>query len=129
LNGKVYESVGSSSSNLCIETKGDIKIKFGNKFIDLIKNGKVNTESKSILQSIDNADNISSNGIYITSDEQVWFYLDGTKINITGQSYISYLTDQTLSADEKTKALTNIGFYYNTLEDAQGNITAGVIYV
>lgn len=42
--GKTYNSLGSTDNNLILLTKGDLKVQWGNRFIDLIKNGKVNTE-------------------------------------------------------------------------------------
>ena len=38
--GKAYDTVGSTNKNLILQTRGDLKIRWGNKFIDLIKNGK-----------------------------------------------------------------------------------------
>lgn len=45
LFGRAYDSVGSSDSDLIIKTRGQVKIQWGNKFIDLIKNGKINCNS------------------------------------------------------------------------------------
>ena len=39
--GKAYDTVGSTNKNLILQTRGDLKIRWGNKFIDLIKNGKI----------------------------------------------------------------------------------------
>ena len=46
LFGKTYNSVGTSESNFLIKTKGDVKIQYGNKFIDLLKGGKIVSESQ-----------------------------------------------------------------------------------
>ena len=37
--GRSYESVGNESADFCIKTKGKVKIKWGSKYIDLIKDG------------------------------------------------------------------------------------------
>jgi hypothetical protein len=42
LFGRVFDSVGSSSSDLLLKTKGQVKVQWGNKYIDLIKDGNVN---------------------------------------------------------------------------------------
>ena len=41
IGGTVYEVVGSSSSNLLLKCNGTARIQWGNKLIDLIKNGKI----------------------------------------------------------------------------------------
>lgn len=51
LFGRVYESIGSSSSDLLLVTKGQLKVKWGNKYIDLIKDGEVNYP-KTIVQKL-----------------------------------------------------------------------------
>lgn len=52
LFGRVYESVGSSSSDLLIKSKGSVKIQWGNKYIDLIKNGEINYPKDKIQKLI-----------------------------------------------------------------------------
>ena len=37
--GKAYDVVGSTDKNLILQTRGDLKVKWGSKYIDLIKNG------------------------------------------------------------------------------------------
>lgn len=44
LFGKVFTTIGSLTSNLLLKTKGDLKIQWGNKYIDLIKDGKLNMD-------------------------------------------------------------------------------------
>lgn len=46
IGGIVYESIGSSSSNLLLKCNGTARIQWGNKLIDLIKNGKLATEEQ-----------------------------------------------------------------------------------
>ena len=41
LFGRSYESVGNSSSDLILKCRGQVKVKWGNKYIDLVKDGKV----------------------------------------------------------------------------------------
>lgn len=35
--GKTYNTIGSTDSNFIIKTKGDLKVQWGGKFIDVIK--------------------------------------------------------------------------------------------
>ena len=132
--GKTYNTIGSTDSNFIIKTKGDLKVQWGNKYIDVIKNGKIASESDKILKKVDTIENITSDGIYLVGDI-VWVIIDGVKIQLSSSNqediFVSYLTEQKdITSDQKNIALTNIGFYYNTLEDAKSaDIKAGLIYV
>lgn len=127
--GKSYDSIGSTNSNFIIKTKGDLKVQWGNKFITLIKNGKIAQESTKLLNIANSIDDITKDGIYLI-DDLVWVVIDGTKVQLNSSSdtFISYLVDQELTSDNKDKALVNIGFYYNTLEEAR-LAQAGLIFV
>lgn len=135
--GKTYNTIGSTDSNFIIKTKGDLKVQWGNKYIDVIKNGKIASENSKLLFIVSSPEEIDSNGIYIvqsTEGNEVWLNIDGNKINITnnsdGAAYVSFLVEQEATSDQKHQALTNIGFYYETLQKAQlANITSGIIYV
>lgn len=132
--GKTFNTVGSTDSNFIIKTKGDLKVQWGGKFIDIIKNGKLASEGVSILKTIDSEDQIKSDGIYLTSDGEIWVCIDGSKINISKESsttYVSFLIEQKdVTPDQKYTALTNIGFYYETIEQVkEANIKTGIIFV
>ena len=51
--GRSYSQVGNSNSDFLIKTKGQVKIQWGSKFIDLIKDGKINVDSKFIYKEND----------------------------------------------------------------------------
>ena len=133
--GKTYDTVGSSDSNLILKTRGDIKIQWGGKYIDLIKDGKINSSCNIKLDIVDSVEEIYKDGFYIIQTEEadeVWACIKGIKIKLTegANTYVSFLTEQTASAEQKYQALTNIGFYYKTLTLAQSaKIDAGIIYV
>ena len=135
--GKTYNTIGSTDSNFIIKTKGDLKVQWGGKFIDVIKNGKLASAGADILKVASSSDNISSNGVYLVpTDEgnEVWVSIDGTKVNIAGEvgtTYVSFLTEQKeVTADQKYTALVNAGLYYETLEDAQeAGVKAGLIFI
>ena len=133
--GKTYNTVGSAKENLILQTKGDLKIRWGNKFIDLVKNGKINAECE-VIKSIESSDKITKDGIYYVATgekEEIWVSCDGNKVNITGNSdneYISYTNQQTLTPDQQLIALHNIGFIFDTLDSANAaNLTSGIVYV
>lgn len=135
--GKTYNTIGSTDSNFIIKTKGDLKVQWGGKFIDVIKNGKLASAEADILKVASSSDDISSNGVYLVpTDEgnEVWVSIDGTKVNIAGEvgtTYVSFLTEQKeVTADQKYTALVNAGLYYETLEDAQeAGVKAGLIFI
>lgn len=135
--GKTYNTIGSTDSNFIIKTKGDLKVQWGGKFIDIIKNGKIASSSTNILKTASSSDDISDNGIYLIPTEEgneVWISIDGTKVNLAGDvgtTYVSFLAEQKeVTTDQKYTALTNAGFYYETLEEAQqAGIKAGIIFV
>lgn len=133
LFGKNYQETGKSSSPLLLRSNGEIKLQWGNKFIDLIKNGKLNNQSDNILFTVSTTNDINKDGIYlVTEDNSIWFSLNGTILQLSdsGTTYISYMTEQKTTAEQKYQALTNIGFYYKTFEEAQqANIVSGIIYI
>lgn len=134
LFGKNYQEAGKSSAPLLLRSNGEIKVQWGNKFIDLIKNGKINSSSSSdFIKSVSSTDEMTSTGIYYnTSDETVYLSIDGTtkQLSSSEESYVSFLKAQELTNDQKTQALTNIGFQYDTLDALNtAGITTGIAYV
>ena len=56
LFGRVFEEIGSSTSDLLLKTKGKVKIQWGNKFIDLINDeGNVSYPKDQIQKLVENA--------------------------------------------------------------------------
>lgn len=135
IGGVVYESIGSSTSNLLLKCNGTARIQWGNKLIDLIKNGKiVSNNSSEQLFIISDESQINSDGIYVLSKDQtnqLFIYKDGNKYDFTGTDlYISANTEQNITVEQKTQALENIGLYYNTLKDVyNAKIKNGIVYV
>ena len=67
LFGRVYESMGSSSTDLLLVTKGQVKVKWGNKYIDLIKDGEVNYPKTSVQKLVEEIikEKLPSNVIFL----------------------------------------------------------------
>ena len=130
--GKAYDTVGSADRNLILQTRGDLKVKWGNKYIDLIKNGKINVDVD-LLKKIDSKDSIHKDGLYLIEKEntpEVWLSIGGSIVNLLGEvsdNYVTYLKNQDVDADSKFRALSNIGLYYNTLNDATISPTSQII--
>lgn len=129
--GKPSNTVGEKDAVLILRGSS-VKVQWGNKFIDVVKNGKINAEYDKILKSVDSVENIKQDGVYLI-DDQIWININGTKVQLTGTNstvYVSFAEKQEIESEKQETALKNIGFYYNTLEEAQSKgIQSGIIYV
>lgn len=133
LFGRNYNQVGNSNSDFLIRTKGQVKIQWGTMFIDLIKDGKINVNSKFIYKE----DNVGTrDGIYVVGEgesAEVWVVVSGVPINLKGtigNTYVSFLGEQETTSEQKRAALTNIGFIYPDLTSVDSNaLQNGAIYV
>ena len=133
LFGNSYSSAGSSSSDYLIKTRGKVKIQIGNKFIDLLKDGKINVDSKFIFKEKEVG---SKDGIYIIGDGEdakVIISIGGSQIDLKGEvgtTYVSFLGTQETTPKQKHTALQNIGFLYKDVSDVQSNgLKTGIVYV
>lgn len=126
--GRSYTSVGSSDSDYLIKTKGQVKIQYGNKFIDLIKDGKINIDAKFVFQS----DSVGvKDGIYLLPDRTVILKIGDQYLELTsasGTTYVSFMEQQETTSQQKEIALHNIGFIYNDLTDVN-KVQNGIIYI
>lgn len=133
LFGKNYQEAGSSSSPLLLRSNGEIKLQWGNKFIDLVKNGKINSEAKDYIFTVDTSDEIKANGIYlVTEDSSIWINVEGTKTRLsdTNTTYVSFLTEQKTTPEQKQQALTNLGLIYENIDALnKANLITGLAYV
>lgn len=136
IGGVVYETVGSSSSNLLLKSNGTIRVQWGNKLIDLIKNGKIasGTEKSEQVFVISDESELGSDGVYVLDTDaktQLWVCKDGEQYNITGTDlYISAIDKQEITAEQKHQAMLNLGLIYSTLEEAQeSGIQNGFVYI
>ena len=129
--GKPSNTVGEKDAVLILRGSS-VKVQWGNKFIDVVKNGKINAEYDKVLKSIDSVESIKQDGIYLI-DDQIWVNINGTKIQLAGTDskvYVSFAEKQEIESEKQETALKNIGFYYDTLEEAQSKgIQSGIIYV
>ena len=133
LFGKNYQETGKSSSPLLLRSNGEIKLQWGNKFIDLVKNGKINSEAKDCIFTVDTSDEIKANGIYlVTEDSSIWINVEGakTKLSDDGTTYVSFLTEQKTTPEQKQQALTNLGLIYENIDTLnKANLITGLAYV
>lgn len=133
LFGKNYQEAGSSSSPLLLRSNGEIKLQWGNKFIDLAKNGKINSEAKDYIFTVNTSDEIKANGIYlVTEDNSIWVNVEGTKTKLSDNdtTYVSFLTEQETTPEQKQQALTNLGLIYKNIDALnKANLITGLAYV
>lgn len=133
LFGKNYQETGKSSSPLLLRSNGEIKLQWGNKFIDLVKNGKINSEAKDCVFTVDTSDEIKANGIYlVTEDSSIWINVEGakTKLSDNDTTYVSFLTEQKTTPEQKQQALTNLGLIYENIDTLnKANLITGLAYV
>lgn len=135
IGGVSYETIGSSTSNLLLKCNGTARIQWGNKLIDLIKNGKIASSDSSITTAVISEESeIKNDGLYILNkDDHSYFYIrtKGKIYNLTGTDlYISATEKQNITDEQKQQALHNIGLYYDTLADAQNSdIKNGIVYI
>ena len=136
IGGTVYEAVGSSSSNLLLKCYGTARIQWGNKLIDLIKNGKIaSSEPKEILYVISDEAEMKNTGIYVIIKEDesysIYFYKDGQKYVLAESDlYISATKQQELTVEQKSQAQQNIGICYKTLDEfKKSEIKNGFAYI
>lgn len=127
--GRSYEPIGSTTTDLLLKTRGQVKLQIGNKFIDLIKDQKLNVNSEFIFQESPGI----RNGIYVY-DDKVTLVINGEQIDLIGgeigTTYVSFLEGQETDSDAKHNALVNIGFLYNSLEEVTDKaLQNGIIYV
>lgn len=131
--GKVYTLVGDEGTDIILNGKGNVKIRFGNSFLDLIKNGKISAESisqssSSIIKEVNDKSEITSDGIYYSkADETFYISLGGILFELnskevededsdipvddteyTDDTYLSIVKKQRLKEDQIKLVLNNI---------------------
>lgn len=128
--GRTYETVGNVSGDLLLKTRGGVKVQIGSSFIDLVKNGKINVDI-GIIKEASSKDNIIDNGLYLVKDVLYVKYQDIILplSSNTGENQVSYLPQLNITQEQKIQAQKNIGIYYDTLEEAQQNISDGYVYI
>ncbi len=139
--GREYTYFGTSNRDLILKTRGKLKVWWGKKFIDIIKDGKLNVEDKDqlfkVYQDEDSIDLTKDGLIFIQDTQNFYLVYNGSKFSLVSQSgdYVSLGINQNTTSQQKQTALNNIGLFYLTRSDAQidiqdGKVTAGMpVYI
>lgn len=128
LFGKVFATVGNKFSDLVLRTKGDIKIQWGNKYIPLIKDGKLAVENKFIYST----DKVGKkDGIYVVNSgdsQSIILVSGGNEFTLGGDSSegVSYTVVQEKTIEERSTAQQNVGLISNSIGEL--GISTGVTY-
>lgn len=134
LFGRTYSTVGNSDSDFIIKTRGQVKVQWGKKFIDIIKDGKLNVDV-SFIGSVDSYNDIGSkDGLYyVKEDGSIYLVVNGNKINILGDSdgtYVSFASKQDTADEQKGQASKNLGIRYSSKDEAtEYGVTNGIVFL
>ena len=134
LFGRSYNQIGNSDADVIIKTKGQLKLQYGNKFIDLIKDGKLNVNTEFIFKAKSIDDIAGNDGIYVCDDGSIYLKVeDSPPINLIGEvgtTYVTFLAPQETTPDQKHQALVNIGFLHESLDSIdQNSLQNGIVYI
>ena len=133
LFGRSYNQIGTTDADAIIKTKGQLKIQYGNKFIDLIKDGKINVNAEFIFKAKSMEDISGNDGIYICDDGSIYLKVGDSVINLLGEvgtTYVSFLEEQETTAEQKHQALVNIGFLHENFDSiGDTSLQNGIVYI
>lgn len=134
LFGRTYSTVGNSDSDFIIKTRGQVKVQWGKKFIDIIKDGKLNVDV-SFIGSVDSYNDIGSkDGLYyVKEDSSIYLVVNGNKIIILGDvdgTYVSFASKQDTADEQKGQASKNLGIRYSSKDEAtEYGVTNGIVFL
>lgn len=134
LFGRTYSTVGNSDSDFIIKTRGQVKVQWGKKFIDIIKDGKLNVDV-SFIGSVDSYNDIGSkDGLYYVKENgSIYLVVNGNKINIIGDvdgTYVSFASKQDTADEQKGQASKNLGIRYSSKDEAtEYGVTNGIVFL
>ena len=134
--GRDMTFFGTKEQDLVLQTKGKIKINFGDKFTDLFTGGKFNVGNKDIISTIKGKPSTkdedgfyfdeSSGTLYLKIGDNIYEIFSNAK-EVGG--YIVYNDIQNLTTEEQFQAQNNIGLSFYTKEDALKAEVSGLVYI
>lgn len=128
--GKPYLMVGSADTDIILNGKGNIKVRFGNSFLDLTSNGKVckTTDDTNSINIVQNKNDIgAADGWYfVKSEDSIYFQINGVLYPVlsnrddveTSEDYLAINYNQNLTLEQIRTAQRNL----KVIIDNQDNI-------
>lgn len=134
--GRDMNFFGSKEKDFVIQTKGRVKINFGDKFIELFNGSKFTVgDSDAIKTTNGEPSSTDSDGFYFDENTGTLYLKIGDKVyEIFSNAklkdgFISYKEEQSLNGNEQVLAKENIGSIFNTPEEAKSSGGSGVVYI
>lgn len=151
---KIYTIVGDEGTDIILNSKGNVKIRFGNSFLNLIKNGKISSEaisgySSSGIKEVGDKSEIVSDGIYFSKVDKT-FYIsfgglifeingkevedeedipgEGDNIDYTSEDYLAISKKQKLTSEQIKYALGNLKQVIEYLVDDSDDLPLDYAY-
>lgn len=133
LFGRTYSTVGNSDSDFIIKTRGQVKVQWGKKFIDIIKDGKLNVDV-TLIKEVSSIDSITSDGIYmLEGSNTVVVRINGVTVSLVSDNsdnYVSFIRPQLTTDEQKKQAQRNIGLRYSTIQEAiTDSAYTGILFI
>ena len=131
--GREMNFFGDKDRDLVLQTKGRIKINFGDKFTELFNGSKFCIGDKAIKDTSGPPDSNMPDGFYFDEETGTLYLKWGDKIFTifegaeSEDGYISYKVEQNLTEEERIQAWKNLGLYFESKDDI--NISNGIVWV
>lgn len=127
--GKPYLMVGSPDTDIILNGKGNVKVRFGNAFLDLISNGKIsktdgNDKSINIVQN--KSDIGTADGWYfVESEDAIYFQINGVLYPVlskrddveNSEDYLAINYNQDLTLEQIRTAQRNLKVIINNQDN------------
>lgn len=108
LFNKNHNELGSLDKDLILKTRGQVRIQFGKKFVNLLNNkGQLDVKIPTIkyIKPVENTDLINSNGFYYYN-EVIIAYVDGNTLEFATDASIEEITKALELKADKTEIPT-----------------------
>lgn len=137
--GKPYLMVGSADTDIILNGKGNVKVRFGNAFLDLISNGKIsktdgNDKSINIVQN--KSDIGTADGWYfVESEDAIYFQINGVLYPVlskrddveNSEDYLAINYNQDLTLEQIRTAQRNLKVIINN-QDSTAILPIDFVY-